>query len=422
MALKRIVGVALLTSLTVVCGGNGPTTPTPSPTPTPTPQPVTAALSGRVTAGGSPVNGASVQVTSGANAGMSTTTAADGTYRLSALQLGTFQLRVSATGLATMTTSVSLTGDAVADFSLVPAPSASTQGRVLDGITNVGLGGVTITGAGFGGTSDASGQFSLTADTGDSSPREATFAGPNVLTRLTLIRVPGPDAVVPMIPASFDLNTFNEMLRAPILRRWVTAPPLLIERRTLQYADVNASSATSVGTVMTDAEHDGLLSDLRSALGSMTGDAAYGFASVTSQQSPQGTSVTLLNTGRITVARLSGLTQGTGFWGYGRWQSNGRGEIISGIVMLDRDFDAGTNPSVRTLRAHELGHALGYNHVTGRASVMNSSATLAPTPFDLDAFRLAFQRMPGNRTPDIDPSDASLNLMWIEAGWGPPIR
>lgn len=416
MALKRIVVVAVLASLAVVCGGKGPTTPTPSPTPQPL-----AALNGRVTAGGGPLGGALVQVTTGANTGKSTTTAADGTYRLSDLQLGTFQLRVSAAGLSTITTSVTLTGDAVADFSLVPA-SASTQGRVLDGVTSAGLGGVTITGAGFGGTSDGSGQFTLTADTSDTSPREATFSGPNILTRLTLIRVPGPDAVVPMIPASFDLNTFNEMLRAPILRRWVTAPPLLIERRTLQYADVNASAATSVGTVMSDAEYDGLLSDLRTALGSMTGDAAFGFASVTSQQSPQGTSVSLLNTGRITVARLSGLTQATGFWGYGRWQANSRGEIISGIVMLDRDFDAGTNPSVRTLRAHELGHALGYNHVTGRASVMNSSATLAPTPFDLDAFKLAFQRMPGNRTPDIDPSEASLNQMRLEAGWGPPIR
>lgn len=421
MALNRIVVVTVLASLAIVCGGKGPTTPTPSPTPTSTPPPATAALSGRVTAGGAPLGGAAVQVTTGANTGKSTTTAGDGTYRLSDLQLGTFQLRVSAAGLATITTSVTFTGDAVADFSLVPA-SASTQGRVVDGTTDAGLGGVTITGAGFSGTSDGSGRFTLTADTSDTSPRDATFAGPNVLTRLTLIRIPGPDAIVPMIPASFDLNTFNEMLRAPILRRWVTAPPLLIERRTLQYADVNASSATSVGTVMTDTEYDGLLSDLRSALGSMTGDAAYGFASVTPQQSPQGTSVSLLNTGRITVARLSGLTQATGFWGYGRWQANSRGEIISGIVMLDRDFDAGTNPSVHTLRAHELGHALGYNHVTGRASVMNSSATLNPTPFDLQALRLAFQRLPGNRTPDIDPTEASLNRLGIEAGWGPPIR
>jgi hypothetical protein len=153
----------------------------------------------------------------------------------------------------------------------------------------------------------------------------------------------------------------------------------------------------------------------------MTGDAAYGFASVTPQESPQGATVQLLNTGTITVARVAGLTQATGFWGYGRWQSLG-GAVISGIVMLDRDFDASTSVSVRTLRAHELGHALGYNHVTGRTSVMNSSATVSPTPFDLQAFKLAFQRQPGNRSPDIDPSQASLNRLQLESGWGPPIR
>ena len=38
--------------------------------------------------------------------------------------------------------------------------------------------------------------------------------------------------------------------------------------------------------------------------------------------------------------------------------------MTSGESMLDRDFERSGSPFLRSLRAHELGHALGYNHVT----------------------------------------------------------
>ena len=76
---------------------------------------------------------------------------------------------------------------------------------------------------------------------------------------------------------------------------------------------------------------------------------------------------------------------------------------MGGIVMLDRDFERRATPSRRALRSHELGHALGYAHVSGRESVMNASGSTEPTPFDRDATRIAFQRKPGSRSPDVDP-------------------
>ena len=60
----------------------------------------------------------------------------------------------------------------------------------------------------------------------------------------------------------------------------------------------------------------------------------------------------------------------------------------------------------RLLRIHELGHALGYLHVTKRTSIMNPAIGPAPTEFDRHAAMIAFERMPGNLSPDSDVADA----------------
>jgi hypothetical protein len=82
----------------------------------------------------------------------------------------------------------------------------------------------------------------------------------------------------------------------------------------------------------------------------------------------------------------------------------------SALIMIDREFDTSPSPYIRSLRAHEFGHALGYTHVTLRNSCMNSHARFEPNSFDLDAARIAFSRMPMSRTPDIDPDPFTGNL------------
>ena len=78
-------------------------------------------------------------------------------------------------------------------------------------------------------------------------------------------------------------------------------------------------------------------------------------------------------------------------------------------MYLDRDFDRDDNRR-RLLRIHELGHALGYQHVESRSSIMNPSIGPEPTEFDRAGAVIAFSRPVGNRSPDVDPSSTVLAL------------
>ena len=256
----------------------------------------------------------------------------------------------------------------------------------------------------------------------DASPQLVMFNGASVVTRRTYVHVPGPSLTVSLIPASFNLAAFDEMFRVPILQRWQSVPPLTVEARELQFSDLKAASATTLGGQMTDSEVTSLVDDLTWALPQLTGGTFKTFASVTRQSSPENVSVHLLNDGAITVVRFVGLEDATGFIGLGNWLYLSDGSIAGGAIMLDRDYERRNTALRRAVRAHELGHALGYNHVTLTSSVMNPVATTEPTAFDLAACQIAFQRRPGNRAPDTDPDFLSLNRVTRGATWSPPIR
>ena len=90
-------------------------------------------------------------------------------------------------------------------------------------------------------------------------------------------------------------------------------------------------------------------------------------------------------------------------------------------MLLDEGADR-NEASRSALRSHELGHALGYQHVTLEPSVMRPAAVGALTPFDLQAARLAFERAPGNRAPDVDPAPEPPGIAGRAGRWSDPIR
>ena len=88
-------------------------------------------------------------------------------------------------------------------------------------------------------------------------------------------------------------------------------------------------------------------------------------------------------------------------------------------MYLDRGFDRDDNRR-RLLRIHELGHALGYQHVESRTSIMNPSVGPEPTDFDRLGAIIAFARPAGNRSPDIDPASSALAVSSGGGRWTAP--
>ena len=362
-----------------------------------------------------------VEITSGPDDGRMARVDHSGRYELANLHTGAVTVEVSAPGHVVKTASLTLTADETSDFRLDPSPYLTT-GRAIDAVTQSAVAGVQVDGDGVTGTScESSGAFLVTAARASTEPRLLVFTSPNQVERRTSVRVPGADLLVSMIPGGFDLRAFDEMFRLPQLRRWTAAPPLLIETRSLQFTDLNMMDAVALDEVMPDAEAAALVSDLTWTLPQLTGGAFTDFRAVTRQQSAQGARVGLLNNDVITVSRVVGLTAATGYWGFARCRLQSDGRVTAGIIMLDRDFDRSGSAFTRSLRAHELGHALGYQHVAARPSVMNSQARTEPNDFDRDAARIAFQRPPGNQSPDVDPSSASINRRGTPM-WSSPVR
>jgi hypothetical protein len=234
------------------------------------------------------------------------------------------------------------------------------------------------------------------------------------------VKVPGDAVTITTIPKTFDLAAFDELCRSTMLTRWTAAPPLVVESRVLQFTNANDLEFIATSDTMSDTDASGLIADLTWALPQMTGGQFAGFAGTTRTTSAVGASVMMMVSGQITVGRFAGMTAATGNVGLSRWLYRADGEVVGGIVMLDRDFDTSDAATVRAVRTHELGHALGYSHVTVRASVMNPFVQAEPNPDDLAATRLAFMRPPGNKTPDIDPSGFSTNR--LRAVWTAAIR
>jgi Matrixin len=280
----------------------------------------------------------------------------------------------------------------------------------VEGISEGAVAGATLEVAGLGTfTTGSNGSFRIEAADPESI-RAVTITSSAIVERTTHVRIPGPDAQLTVIPGSFDLRAFDQMFRpGGRLQRWVERPRLSIQRAVLQFTDVTAQQYVATDQTMSDDEVALLSEDLAWGIPRLT-DGQLAFESEQQETASSGASLTVARLGEIVVARFTGLRQATGFWGYGRWASDGTGRIQGGIVMLDSEFDSSGSEFRRSLRVHELGHALGYNHVTLRESVMNATARSEPNEFDLNGARLAFLRPPGNRTPDTDPDAFTSNI------------
>jgi len=190
---------------------------------------------------------------------------------------------------------------------------------------------------------------------------------------------------------SADVTALHELLEGTAGRRetWKSAPELVILTSVMTYtADGLQTGYAATDETMTPTEVADLLSDLTSALNEWTAGHLAAFSAVRTLELAPGATTTILKRGQVTVGRFRGVQAVAGTLGYGG-RSTSQGNITAGAVILDRDFDRGSDRR-RLLRIHELAHALGYNHVQARPSVMNPRVGSGLTDFDRSAIQIAF--------------------------------
>jgi hypothetical protein len=270
-------------------------------------------------------------------------------------------------------------------------------------------------------TSDASGFFSV--DSAPAGMSSIELIGPSIVDRRTDVRLPS-DGVVRfgLIPSSFDLPAFNEMFRGSHdrLQRWTTAPSLVVLTTVMKFENSEATSAESTGEQIPAGEVDGMIRDLTEGLATLTANTFTAFGQVIRESPGAGSRASMTRNNQIVVARFRDLRTATSSVGFGRWAERDDGAVTGGAMFLDGAYD-GTSEK-RKLRTHELGHALGYKHVSLRPSIMNPVLGNDVTDFDRQGASIAFQRPVGNRAPDTDPATSVRSLS--EGGavrWAPPI-
>ena len=148
---------------------------------------------------------------------------------------------------------------------------------------------------------------------------------------------------------------------------------------------------TATEEQLSDADVAEMVGDLTDGLAMLTANTFERFSSVTREIVPAGAAVGVSRPDQIVIARFNGLRRSVKTLGFGGRRARRDGTITAGAILLDSEFDR-TDAKRRLLRTHELGHALGYNHVRSRPSIMNPKIGPEPNNFDREAAVIAFRQ------------------------------
>jgi hypothetical protein len=296
------------------------------------------------------------------------------------------------------------------------------RGQTVDAVSGAVTPGLAVRVGSFAAvTSDAQGFFNV--DVGNPGVYQTTVRGNAVVERKTEIAGPAGDRTrLSLIPASFDLTAFDEMFRTSNerLQRWTSRPALVVLASVMTYRSGTGNQFEASSEQLSKEEVEAMVTHLTEGLVLLTGNTYTTFESVEVERPASGTRVDVLRQGSIVVGRYNGIVSMVNTIGYGQWAEQPDGAVNGGSMFLDRDFDR-DDFRRRLLRIHELGHALGYLHVRSRTSIMNPSIGPEPTEFDRAGAIIAFQRPPGNRTPDTDPSARAFSVAEVGSRWAPPV-
>jgi hypothetical protein len=299
------------------------------------------------------------------------------------------------------------------------APSTILAGQAVSALDNAAVAGVSVqVGNSRAVVTDATGAFQI--DVGAAGTYTASLHGGPFVDRQTSVAAPGSQARFSLIPSSVDLEAFDQMFRTSHgqLQRWIAQPSLVLVATVMNYRGANGDEYAATREQLTAEELTQMMAHLTEGLTLLTGGTWSTFASVEIERPGSDARVRMGRDGKIVVGRFNNIVAFSSTIGYGSWAERPDGTIAGGSLFLDSDFDR-TDNRRRLLRIHELGHALGYQHVTSRPSIMNPSVGAEPSDADRAGAIIAFQRVPGNKSPDVDPVSSASRT---SASIGGPAR
>ena len=173
-------------------------------------------------------------------------------------------------------------------------------------------------------------------------------------------------------------------------QRWRQAPKLTVLVSVMDYQPGADVQYVATQERVSDADLTELERDLTEGLSLLTANTFERFSSVSREIVQTGIAASVNRPDQIVIARFNGLLSSVKTLGFGGRRTRKDGTITAGAILLDSEFDR-TSAKRRLLRTHELGHALGYNHVHARTSIMNPQIGAEPNEFDREAATIAFR-------------------------------
>ena len=196
----------------------------------------------------------------------------------------------------------------------------------------------------------------------------------------------------PVAPATTDVASLDEMLRDAKgqLQSWTSVPELVVLTSVMRYHTTDSREYLATDEVLDAKDTQSLVTDLTLALRQLTDNTFEDFAAIRYERVPAGTTAAIVRPKQIVVGRYQGLSDLAHTIGFGGRTAR-RGAIVGAAILLDSEFDR-TSAKRRLSRTHELGHALGFNHVKSRVSIMNERIGPEVTEVDRQIGVMAFQR------------------------------
>ena len=151
-----------------------------------------------------------------------------------------------------------------------------------------------------------------------------TLSGSSIVERRRSVAIPAQAAKETLIPATFDLEAFDEMFRGTgQLQRWTSAPALVVLGSVMQYDSIGSEEYPATSEQLGDDEIALMVQHLTEGLALLTGNRFTSFSSVVIERPASGQRVNTLRTGAIVVGRYRGVQSLANTVGLGRWSTTG---------------------------------------------------------------------------------------------------